>query len=95
MGYSGSMVLVIAVIFLIVSFVAAWVWWAMANRIYPGADKSTGQSVPLPGVDATVDARGARVIRDPAPPSAKPSEKGPGQTGASTDGAAQIADRPR
>lgn len=78
MGYSGSMVLVIALIFLVLAFVATWVWWAMANRIYPGADKSTGQSVPLPGEGDVLNTSQARVVRDVPSPSVtpNPSEKG-------------------
>ncbi len=47
MGGNTTVIWIVAGLFLIVAVVSAIIWWSLADRIYPGASKSTGQYIDL------------------------------------------------
>lgn len=57
---------IIVGIFLLVSIVSAMVWWSLADRMFPGADKATGQRVDV-FETGKVDRSRATVIRSTPP----------------------------
>lgn len=45
MGEHGTVIFAVAGGFLVLAVVAALVWWSLADRVFPGADRATGQRV--------------------------------------------------
>jgi flagellar basal body-associated protein FliL len=60
----GLIILGVVVVMLTVGVIAALVWWQMADVLFPGTARKTGQQIFPAGKKSAGPPPGAKVIRD-------------------------------
>jgi len=60
---SGRVIAITALVMLAVGSTAALIWWSLADAIFPGASRRTGQHIRFGRGEGAKGSEGARVIR--------------------------------